>query len=57
MHNRALAIGNILTQLIDLRGRRKLLDVGGGPGTLSALFAQQNPELAAAVAPAIVFTL
>jgi hypothetical protein len=45
MHNRALGIGRIMVDLVDLSGRRKMIDVGGGPGTYSSLFAQRYPEL------------
>ena len=45
MHNRALGIGQALAGLVDLTGRRQMLDVGGGPGTYSALFTQRYPEL------------
>jgi len=34
---------------IDLTGRRRLLDVGGGPGTYAIYFAKQNPELDAVI--------
>jgi predicted O-methyltransferase YrrM len=37
MHDRAMAIGQALPHLVDLNGRRRMLDVGGGPGTFSAL--------------------
>lgn len=37
MHDRAMAIGQALPHMIDLGGRKKMLDVGGGPGTYSAL--------------------
>jgi len=37
MHDRALAVGQALPQMIDLCGRKRMLDVGGGPGTYSAL--------------------
>jgi SAM-dependent methyltransferase len=30
---------------VDLRGRRRLLDLGGGPGEYAAAFARRNPEL------------
>lgn len=49
MHNRALGIGRALVEIVDLSGRRKMLDVGGGPGTYSALFTQRYPELHARV--------
>ena len=45
MHNRALGIGHILSELVDLSGRNRMIDVGGGPGTYSALFAKRNHEL------------
>lgn len=49
MHRRALGIGRVLTALVDLAGRRRLLDVGGGPGTYAALFTGANPGLHATV--------
>lgn len=49
MHGRALGVGRALLSLVDLGGRRRLLDVGGGPGTYSALFTGANPELRATV--------
>lgn len=49
MHNRALGIGNALAGLVDLSGRKQLLDIGGGPGTYSALFVRRYPELRAKV--------
>jgi SAM-dependent methyltransferase len=49
MHGRAMGIGAALVPLVDLSGRRRLLDVGGGPGTYSALFARAHPELRATV--------
>ena len=45
MHDRALGIGRTLVGLVDLEGRRQMLDVGGGPGTYSALLARRYPEL------------
>jgi SAM-dependent methyltransferase len=45
MHNRALGVGRALAQVLDLSGRERLLDVGGGPGTYSALLAQRYPHL------------
>jgi SAM-dependent methyltransferase len=45
MHHRALGIGRAVIPRVDLRGRSTLLDVGGGPGTYSALLAQQYPGL------------
>jgi SAM-dependent methyltransferase len=49
MHNRAIGIGRALVSMVDLGGRRRLLDVGGGPGTYSALLAQRYPHLEATV--------
>ena len=49
MHNRALGVGAILPHGVDLAGRRRLLDVGGGPGTYSILSVQQTPGLRATV--------
>lgn len=49
MHERALGPGRALLSLVDLTGRKSLLDVGGGPGTYAALFAQRYQALCAAV--------
>lgn len=49
MHNRALGIGKALVTLVDLSGRRRLLDIGGGPGTYSALLTLRYPGLQAQV--------
>lgn len=49
MHDRALGIGKALVEMVDLNGRRRLLDLGGGPGTYSALFVLRYPELCATV--------
>jgi SAM-dependent methyltransferase len=43
MHGRALGIGRAVVPLLDLAGRKKILDVGGGPGTYSTLIAQAFP--------------
>jgi SAM-dependent methyltransferase len=45
MHSRAYSIGRALVEMVDLSGRTMLLDVGGGPGTYSALLAQRYPQL------------
>ena len=45
MHDRALGIGNAMASIVDLSGRKKMLDVGGGPGTYSSLFARKYPGL------------
>lgn len=49
MHNRAIGIGRMLVDLVDLTGRTRLLDIGGGPGTYASLFAQRYPQLRARV--------
>jgi len=49
MHNRALGIARGLVEVIDLAGRRRLLDVGGGPGTYSCLLTQRYDGLRATV--------
>jgi SAM-dependent methyltransferase len=49
MHHRALGVGRALAEVVDLTGRRRLADVGGGPGTYSALLAQRTPGLEADV--------
>jgi ubiquinone/menaquinone biosynthesis C-methylase UbiE len=45
MHGRAMGIGRAVVPQLPLSDCRKLLDVGGGPGTYSVLMAQTNPEL------------
>jgi SAM-dependent methyltransferase len=45
MHDRAMAIGRALPDMLDLSGRKKMLDVGGGPGTYSALLTERFPGL------------
>ena len=49
MHERALGIARALVGLLDLQGRRTLLDVGGGPGTYSVLLTERFPGLRAEV--------
>lgn len=49
MHERALGIGSILPKIVDLAGRRRLLDVGGGPGTYSVALCRATPGLSATV--------
>ncbi|MBK1702986.1 methyltransferase [Halochromatium glycolicum] len=49
MHNRALGVGRALAGIVDLEGRYRLLDLGGGPGTYAALLAQRYPKLQATV--------
>lgn len=45
MHYRALGIGQAVIPHLELSGRKKVFDVGGGPGTYSILMAKANPEL------------
>ena len=56
MHNRAKGVARSLAAALDLSGRRRLLDVGGGPGTYSVLLVGQTPGLEATVLdlPAVV---
>ena len=56
MHHRALSVGRAVVDVIDLDGRSSLCDVGGGPGTYSALLANKYPALRADVLdlPAVV---
>jgi hypothetical protein len=49
MHERALGIARALVGLLDLQGRRALLDVGGGPGTYSVLLTERFAGLEAEV--------
>lgn len=45
MHGRALGIARALVGILDLAGRRAMLDVGGGPGTYSVLLTEKFPDL------------
>lgn len=45
MHYRALSIGRAVVGELQLDGCKKLLDVGGGPGTYSVLIAKKYPEI------------
>jgi 3-hydroxy-5-methyl-1-naphthoate 3-O-methyltransferase len=49
MHDYAMGPGRELARYLDLGGRTRLLDVGGGPGTYAILLAEKNPELTAVV--------
>ncbi len=49
MHHRALGVGRAVAACIDLSGRHRLADVGGGPGTYSALLTQKTPGVRAEV--------
>lgn len=56
MHGRALSIGRAVVPLLELRGLKRVLDVGGGPGTYSVLIAEAHPEVECVVIdlPAVV---
>lgn len=45
MHGRAMGIGQAVVPLLDMKGKHKLLDIGGGPGTYSVLIARKYPEI------------
>ena len=49
MFNLAMLIAPKIVPHIDLSGRRRLLDLGGGPGTYAIHFCQQNPGLSAVI--------
>ena len=56
MHHRALGVGRAVSAVINLEGATYLADIGGGPGTYSALLTQKYPQLRADVLdlPAVV---
>jgi len=45
MFNLAMLLAPKVVPHIDLSGRRRLLDLGGGPGTYAIHFCQHNPQL------------
>lgn len=50
MHNLTVPErGEALARDVDLSGRRRLLDLGGGPGTYSVFLCRANPDLRATV--------
>ncbi len=49
MFNMAMSIAPHLVKEVDLSGRERLLDLGGGPGTYAIHFCVENPELRATV--------
>ena len=49
MHGKALAMAQQTLSAVDVKGRKQLLDVGGGPGTISALLTKTNPDLVCTV--------
>ena len=49
MFNLAMQIAPRIVAKVDLRDRRRLLDLGGGPGSYAIHFCQTNPQLSATV--------
>jgi predicted O-methyltransferase YrrM len=49
MYNMAMHVAPRLIAAVDLSGRRRLLDLGGGPGTYAIHFCRQYPGLQATV--------
>ena len=49
MHERVHGIGSVLSHLPDLTGRRRLIDIGGGPGTYSVALVKRTPGLSSTV--------
>jgi len=49
MHERAKGIGSVLPHNVSLSGRKKLIDVGGGPGTYAVELCRQTPGLTATI--------
>ncbi|WP_243370309.1 acetylserotonin O-methyltransferase [Geotalea sp. SG265] len=49
MFNLAMMLAPKIVPNIDLSGRRRLLDLGGGPGTYAIHFCLQNPRLTAVI--------
>jgi len=49
MFNLAMGIAPEIADKIDLSGRHRLLDLGGGPGTYAIHFCLANPELTAVI--------
>ena len=47
MFNNAMAAAPELVRAIDLKGKKTLLDLGGGPGTYAIHFCMHNPDLKA----------
>jgi SAM-dependent methyltransferase len=49
MFNNAMLLAPSVAAAVDVSDRRRLLDLGGGPGTYAICFCQTNPELRATV--------
>jgi 2-hydroxy-4-(methylsulfanyl)butanoate S-methyltransferase len=48
-HSGSLGPARLMTKRVDLKDRRKLLDVGGGSGAYSIAFCAANPQLSATI--------
>ena len=49
MFNIAVAQAENVAATLDLSGRKRLLDLGGGPGTYAVYFCRANPQLSATI--------
>lgn len=49
MFNLASQVAPQVAEQIDLRGKKRLLDLGGGPGTFAIHFCKANPDLKAVI--------
>lgn len=49
MFNLAMGLAPVVSEAVNLSGRRRLLDLGGGPGTYSVFFCRNHPNLRAVV--------
>lgn len=49
MFNVAMSQAERIAAALDLSGKKRLLDLGGGPGTYAVFFCRANPELAATI--------
>ena len=49
MHQGARILAARVARILDLKGRRRLIDVGGGPGTFAMAMVKRNPGLEAVV--------
>jgi len=49
MFNLAMSLGPRIAEAVELSGRSRLLDLGGGPGTYAIHFCLKNPQLRATI--------
>lgn len=49
MHNLAIRGAEVLASRLDLGDHRRMLDLGGGPGTYSLYFCRRNPQLTSVI--------